>query len=473
MLQRVSVAYPINSPKTGYREQDPEVIFQAVLSSLQQLVQNMGYAPEMICLSAAMHSLIAMDKEGNPLTAAIIWADSRSAGIAGPLKQTALGKELYERCGTPIHAMSPLCKIAWLREQAPEIFQHTHLFISIKTYVLHRLFGEWVEDHGLGSATGMMDIASCEWYESALAYAGIEAEQLPRLVPVDHILTGLSKKWAQALPISSDTPFLIGGSDGCLANLGALAQSEAEAVMSIGTSGAIRIQSSQLKIDETQSTFCYVLEKGEFIRGGATNNGAVAYQWFVEQFHSELNTAEQYALAEKTRAIKPGADGLLFMPYLLGERAPLWNVQASGAWIGLSKEHTALHSLKALMEGVLFNLRWIAEALEQKEQTIQKIQVTGGFTMLPTWVQMAADIFGVPVAVSAQQEQAAFGAVLLGLRKRGVIKNWDEAERMRKMEQVFKPSLAKHAIYEQYYPIFKNLYPKLKEEMEALARMRE
>src|SRR5690606_10773044 len=176
-----------------------------------------------------MHGLIAIDEHDQPLTNCIIWADTRSAPYAEALKRTPEGMDMYLKTGTPIHAMSPLCKLSWLRAEEPGIFQAARRFISIKEYVFHRLFGRYVVDQSIASATGLFDIRTFQWYRPALEFAGISAAQLSEPVPMTYTLSGLDEAMAKAMGIPADTPFVVGGSDGCLANLGAGAVHPGEA----------------------------------------------------------------------------------------------------------------------------------------------------------------------------------------------------------------------------------------------------
>ena len=175
-------SYPIISEQPGFKEQDPEAIFSACIQSLQKLLQKMDEPPQAIGFSCAMHSLIAIDKAGKALTRAILWADTRSEVFAQELRHTAAGDQIYLGTGTPIHPISPLLKIRWLKENAPAIFQNTRLFTDIKSYILNRLFGKWWMDYSIASATGLMNLKKKEWFSASLQYAGIEAGQLPELV---------------------------------------------------------------------------------------------------------------------------------------------------------------------------------------------------------------------------------------------------------------------------------------------------
>src|SRR5690606_15854765 len=216
------VPYPTLNAIPGRSEQDPEVIWQAFVRSLSEIVTQTKQQPLAVSLSCAMHSLIPVDKSGKALHPVITWADNRSASVASRLISSPSGKRLYEETGTPLHAMSPLCKIIWLRENDPELFSRTARFISIKEFIWFRLFNVFEVDYSIASASGLFNINTLRWHEYALEVAGITNERLSIPVNTDHTITGAIQ--TNELPeILRNVPFVIGSSDGCLANKGSYA----------------------------------------------------------------------------------------------------------------------------------------------------------------------------------------------------------------------------------------------------------
>src|SRR6185312_13566317 len=205
--------YSFSSPKAGYHEQDPELIWNAFTATIKNLIDKMGAQPSAAGLSSAMHSLIAVDEHCNPLAPMMTWADSRSLAIAKSLKATSEGMEIYTATGTPIHAMSPLCKLIWLRQNDPVLFDKAHKFISIKDYIWYKLFNEFKTDHSIASGMGLFDITRLSWHRGALELAGITNKLLS-----DPVLTDYTKSYNGDI-LKTGTPVTIGASDGCLANL--------------------------------------------------------------------------------------------------------------------------------------------------------------------------------------------------------------------------------------------------------------
>ncbi|GHA77947.1 gluconokinase [Pontibacter akesuensis] len=480
---RQSEEYPILSEEPGQAEQDPEQVFEAVLSTLGKVVawlQVHGYKLEGVSFSSAMHSLIAMDATGNALTRCIIWADTRSQSCASAIKNSEAGREIYLRTGTPIHPMSPLSKLCWLSEEKPELFRSASKFIGIKTYVLYRLFGKYKVDYSLASATGLFDIFDFDWHEKALEMAGVEPGQLPEPVPSTYTFRNLKPGYAALLQVPDQLPFVIGASDGCLANLASHGIRPGEAVVTIGTSGAVRTMAHKPATDLRERLFSYILNEDHFVLGGAVNNGGVALRWFRDAFYA-AETAEALAkdqdiyelLNEVAEGIAPGADGLLFLPYLLGERAPVWDGAARACFIGANFNHTRAHFLRAVMEGVIFGVYSVVEALEQVAGPMPVIYANGGFAFSELWVQMLADVSGKKVLLTESPEGSAFGAAIMGMFALKLIPSLEAAEDMIRISETFEPDSQRHELYQQQYAVFKALYPKLKDSFEHLTNIHE
>ncbi len=422
-LSEVTKHYPTLSPKPGWQEQDPVQVVRAAMAAVKKLVSMLGHPPASIGLSAAMHSLIAVDGKGQLLTRSILWSDNRAALVASQLKGTPLGKDIYRHTGTPIHPMSPLPKIAWLRQNEPVVFQKTAKFLGIKEYLLFRLFGAYLTDQSMASATGLFDADHLDWHGPALDFAGITPAQLPQHVSPFFTLRKIRAEAARSMSIPVEIPWFIGASDGCLANLGAGAMSAGEGVLSIGTSGALRITTHLPVYDPDERIFNYLLfppqagKPATYVTGGASNNGAVVYEWFCRQFFGLSPSAkgmERHRLA--MQQVPLGCEGLKFLPHILGERAPLWDASATGSFSGIRPFHTLAHFHRAVLEGILWNMKAIGDVLEEVAGPFHVIYANGGFTKMPFWVEMAGEIFAKKIVVSENEGGPALGAAMLGMQ---------------------------------------------------------
>ncbi|MFT8322710.1 MAG: gluconokinase [Bacillus sp. (in: firmicutes)] len=473
------VEYPLYSPAPGIAEQDPEEIFQAVRDTIKTTLKKgkINTADlKLVSFSSAMHSVIALDSKGNPLTRCITWADSRSADWAAKIKNELNGMEIYRRTGTPIHPMAPLSKIAWLRTDFPDIFSKTAKFIGIKEYIFYKLFGKYMVDYSIASATGMFNLKELAWDKQALEIAGISEDQLSEPVSTTYYLKGLEADYAEEFGISEETPFIIGASDGVLSNLGVNAIDPGVVAVTIGTSGAIRTVTDKPVTDPKGRIFCYALTENHWVVGGPVNNGGMTFRWVRDELaSSEVETAKRLGidpyevLTKIASRVSPGSNGLLFHPYLAGERAPLWTSNARGSFFGLGLHHKKEHMVRAVLEGVIFNLYTVMLALQEVIGAPKQIQATGGFARSELWRQMMADIFDQEVTVPESFESSCLGAIVLGMYALGDIEDFSIMKELVGSTHSHKPIKENVDIYQDLTPIFIRVSRLLENEYDQIA----
>jgi gluconokinase len=474
VLHAEKVSYPTVTPQPQFSEQVPELIWQAFLKCIQRVVAYLHESPRGISLSTAMHSLIPVDEAGTPLMNMITWADNRSADIARRIKNSSTGEALYRQTGTPIHAMTPLSKIIWLRENTPELFQKTHKFISIKEYVWFKLFNTFEIDHSIATATGLFDIETLHWNETALNLCDIAAANLSVPVSTHYCRRDANPALAHQLQLAPGTPFIIGASDGCLANLGSFATEPGVAALTIGTSGAIRVANTVPTFNFRAMTFNYLLDEQTFISGGPINNGGVVLKWYVESFLKKklMSPADYVEVLAELDHVPVGAGGLIFLPYLLGERAPLWNSEACGVFFGITPQHTQAHFTRAVIEGISMALYHISKALEESGLVINRVHVSGGFVHSHEWLQLMADIFGKPISLVNLEDASAIGAAYLAMKSLNVIANY--ATLKPELVTTFHPRDEHHRVYtERNFPLYQQLYKSLMVDMAVWHEMHE
>ncbi|WP_162852543.1 gluconokinase [Dinghuibacter silviterrae] len=480
--------YPVQTDPSGRHEEDPETIVQATLSVLRTLLDDLAgpgspgrhlaspdapaRRPVCIALSAAMHGLIALDEEGRPLTPLITWADTRAAAEAAAFKGTPAARDIYRLTGTPIHPMSPLIKLRWLRTARPDLFAKAATFVSIKEYLWFRLFGVFEVDRSIASATGLFDTQAGRWYPPALEAAGITPDRLSKPVPVTH-------QRSCTLP-GLEVPFVIGAGDGCLANLGSGVIAPGEASVTIGTSGAVRVVTNRWQPDPEERLFQYWLSEGMFVRGGASNNGGNVLDWFAgianwggaatpgqaapaatgpgQAARPETSALDQ--ALDEAFALPKESEGLLFLPYLYGERAPIWDAAARGAFIGLRSYHKSPHLLRAVTEGIGYALYDTFRLLDA-EAPIHTVYASGGFTQNEAWVQQLADTFGKTVRLTDEADASATGAVFLGMLATGALSKLSDVKRHILEGKTYAPRPERHAYHQRYYTLYRELYPAL------------
>ncbi len=445
--------YPTRYPKPGYAEQDPQQILEAV----KEVVNGtLGYIAETytlkgICFSSAMHSLMAVAIDGQPLSPLIIWADTRSTSQAGHLRNTELGHLLHDQTGTPVHPMSPLCKLLWWKEHDPDQFHRVHKFISIKEFVIHHLCGNFLIDHSLASATGLFNIETLNWSNEALQLIGLTADKLSEPVSIYH--NSKIKSLKDLHPSAMGVDVFMGGSDGCLAQLGSDAMSDGDMTITLGTSGAVRRVAGTHFQDAERKLFCYLLDPDVKIVGGASNNGTVIMDWFSREFMSTSSLSELGKIAMGAPA---GCDGLIALPFLLGERAPIYNPEARGVFFNVALTHTRAHFVRALMEGICFELLSIVNSLEASCGPSKKVLISGGITHSPDWVQLLSTITGKELILSGDYDASALGAAAIAFKALNIPYNFNRSNRT-----VFIPDRSLSGIYQQQFELFEKLYLKL------------
>lgn len=474
-----TIGYPLLTPTPTTAEQDPEEIYQAVLGTIQTTMEKSGVDPsKVLCVSfsSAMHSLIAVDSKGQALTQCITWADNRSEKWAEKIKKEWDGHSIYLRTGTPIHPMSPLSKLVWLKNDHPELFKSAAKFISIKEYVFQKLFGEYIVDYSIASATGLFNLEQLNWDQGALDLAGISSDRLSVPVPTTHYLKGLSPDLVKKLGLTESVPFVVGANDGCLSNLGVNALDFGSVAVTIGTSGAIRTVSDHPITDPKGRTFCYALTEKHWVIGGPVNNGGMTFRWVRDELAaSEVETADRLGvdpyevLTQIASKVHPGSDGLLFHPYLAGERAPLWNANARGSFFGLSLHHKKEHMIRSVLEGVIFNLYSVLLALEELIGVPTKVMATGGFARSELWRQMMADIFNQEVVVPESFESSCLGAAILGMYALGKVDSLNVVSQMVGSTHSHNPIEENVKVYQELVPIYLSVYRKLEEDYNRIA----
>jgi len=452
--------YPTNSPKTGWAEQDPNVVINKVEESMQEAIacaKVAGYEVMLISFSAVNHGVIPM-RNGQPLRPCIIWADNRSTGIIEAWKEEGLKDEFYQRTCCPLHPMYLPGKLAWLRQFEPSVFGETERFISLKELLFFRWFGKYVIDTSIATSSGLYNVHSMTWDEEILKRVGVRVDQLSEIVPTTTVFEGLKDEVLTKLGLDSKVKVVIGAGDGVLSSLGAGAIDPGEVTVMIGTSGAARITVDKPTLDRLGRTWCYHLSPKAWVVGGAINNAGLTLQWVRQNWLNGVSFAEVERLAAHTQ---PGSDGLMLMPFLTGERSPNWNSNIRASLIGLDFAHGHGHFARAAMEGVAYRIRSVYDPIQEMAENVTSIRIGGGFMASPTWVQIVTDVLNQPLEALGEPQGSAFGAVLLAWMAVGKISSLSESKRFMKVGRVIQPQKAQVEFYHREYAKYKELYQKI------------
>ncbi len=463
--------YASTYPRPNWVEQDPQDWWRAVYASTRQLLAESGIRPGQVAgvsFSEQMQGCVAVDRQVHPLRSAIIWADTRAVNETQALLERAGGKEAFYRITG--HRPSPSYsgeKIMWLRQHQPVIYRQAHKFLCAKDFIVARLSGRFVSDYSDASGTNLYALEAHDWSPELLAAAGVEREQLPDLFPASQVVGEIQQEAAEALGLAAGTPVVIGGGDGACAAAGAGVVREGSAYTYLGSSAWIGTATRRPLFDPGMRTVTFAgLDRDAFCPIGAMQAAGGSYQWLRDVFClPEKEAAEKlgispYQLMDTlAQQSEPGARGLLFLPYLLGERSPRWNPDARGAFFGLSMSHTRADIVRAALEGITLNLRAVLAAFQEQGAAVQAMRLIGGGARGAVWRQIIADIFGLPVQRPALTAEAtSLGAALAGGIGVGRYKGYELAEELTPVVETTQPNPALKARYDRLYELFNRAY---------------
>ena len=470
--------YPLETPQYDRAEQNPQQIYDAAEEVIAGVVKDLQYklvTISGIALSSVMHSFIPQDEHFDLLGNMITWADSRSSNIVHRMEQDEACKQFYFRTGCPLHASYPLAKIIWVKENQPEIFARMAHIGSIKDYMFRLMTGEWVTDKSVASSSGLFNAFTETWDSEILDYVGIQEKQLPKVVSTTYsgkLVAGV----AERLGLPVNTPVVIGATDGVLVNVGIGAVSKGQLSATIGTSGAIRMLTEKPQMDSKGRTWCYNLTDTMWVAGGAINNGGMILRWMRDRIlHYHGSQMEQLSvdpydlMTMKARHVPAGSGGLLLMPYFTGERAPYWNSDLRGAFVGLSLNHSRSYMIRATMEGICYSLRFVLDALREFEE-VKDIRISGSFTKSELWVQIMSDIFGEHITLPNNSEGASFGAAVLGFISDGTLSDIKDTAELVQPECIYHPKEQNQEVYDELFFIYESLYIHMKDDLARLVQ---
>jgi gluconokinase len=460
-----SVHYPLSVPGPGRAELDPAQLRDAAIEALVAVAgQSRAQGDRVlgVSLSAFLHALVPMDTAGRPLGPLITWADNRAAGQSEQIVASGRAKDLQARTGTPVHPMAPLAKLAWWGATDPAVLRDTPRWGGVKEIVLAGLADEsFLLDLSVASGTGMYDIHERRWDPEALGIAGVREDQLAEVVPTTRQLR-LKREVAVAAGLPPELPLIIGAADGPLANLGVGATPIGVAAVSLGTSGALRTVVNGPTADKAGRLFCYALTEDRWVVGGAINNAGSVVRWAGQTFaggfdrpaaEGEDADVRDAALLVEAAQVEPGSEGLLCLPYLLGERAPWWRGGMRGAYIGLRREHGRAHLVRAAVAGVCQPLALVRDTFADEGIAMTEVRATGGAVASDLWVGVLAAALDLPVAIADTPEGTALGACLLGRHALGELPDLDEAAALVAITEHERPDPRNAKLYRRMRPL--------------------
>lgn len=479
LIKSVTYSYPVFYSNNNWAEQNPDDWWKAVCETTREMLADINPADVAgVSFSGQMMGCVCVDQNGEKLRNSIIWADMRASEEVSLIRRQISDREFYRITGHRISASYGGEKLMWLKRHEPEVYKNTYKMLNAKDYIILKLTGRFVTEYTDASSTCLMDLNRMKWSEQLLDIMGILPDKLPELCSSTDIAGYVGREAAELTGLLEGTPVVLGGGDGVCAAVGTGCVKEGTAHSCMGTSSWISITSKKPVFDEEQKTFTWAhIVPGYVLPTGTMQCGGGAYAWFTKelglyerQCAQERGIGFYDVLEEELAQTEVGSNGLLFLPYLLGERAPRWNPEAKGGFIGLKMEHSRSDMLRAVQEGVALNLSIVLDTFRKYGEDIQAVTVIGGGAKSAAWRKILADVYDVKIRrPDSMDEATSMGAAITAGVGTGVFQSFDEAERFLKIEEEIVPDAENHRKYVELRKIFNEAYESLVPVFEKLS----
>ena len=451
-LKTASCGYTLLQPKNGWAEQNPEEWWNAAKNTLTEVSDGIEYISG-IGLTGQMHGLVMLDEKNEVIRPAIIWCDQRTAAECKQITETVGKERLIEITANPALTGFTASKILWVKNNEPENYYKCKHILLPKDYIRYKLTGEFATDVSDASGMQLLDIKKRSWSDEVLKKLGINKTLLPKVYESPEI-TGYVN-----IELCKGTPVIAGAGDNAAAAVGTGVVENGKAFVTIGTSGVVFAHTDKMVIDKKVRihTFCCAVP-GKWHVMGVTQAAGLSLKWFRDNFAEGLSYKEIDAMAD---SVPIGSDKLIYLPYLMGERTPWLDENARGVFFGLSAIHTRKHLLRAVMEGVTFSLSDCLSVIKENGVQPKGLIACGGGSESGVWRKMMADCFNIPISASNSADAPCLGAAILAMVGTGLYSTVEKA-----CAAVIKQNgavMPKENNYSEYYEIYRQLYPKLKD----------
>lgn len=449
----------------GKAEQNPNEVIASALSVIKQASTHANERQLSILalsFSNTVSSLVQLDNDYQPLGNFLTYADIRPSREVEHLRHH-YQSDFFKNSAVPLHASYWLPKILWCKANGL-ITRSTRYFCTIKDVIIHLLTGQFVTDYSNAVATGITDVSTSDWNPKYLDLIDLSKSRLPEILPTTMQLK-LKNAIAKHLGLSQDVVVVLGATDGVLSSLGAGAVNPGQVTTMIGSSGACRVASDAPLLMEENRTWSYPLADGIWIRGGAMNSGGMVIDWMARTFFPEENAPNEKKFTELLKeigGIPAGSDGLIFLPYLFGERAPIWDEKARGVYFGIHASHQRGHFARASIEGIIYALFSIFEIIRPDKSQNIEVRATGGYAQSMGLVQIQADIFGLPINIPVNHEGSIIGAAVLAYKSINVFNSINDVNKKIQILSCVAPNDENVSLYQTGYEKFRTLYQTLK-----------
>lgn len=464
--------YATYYPRPGWGEQEPGDWWRAVSTTTRLLLERTGVSPrDVVCITYAgqLLGIVPMDAKNGHLRRAIIWLDCRAGGQAQRVMRKFLGPRVFALvAGTVVGGKDGIPKLLWLKSEEPETYHKMCCFLDVTGYLLYRSTGNMVMEWTGASAFGL-DLKKKTWLEGIFRYVGLDPHKFPPLVRSIDRAGELTHEAAGECGLLQGTPVIAGGGDGPCAAVGAGAVSEGEGHVYLGTSGWVGVVTQRTPRGKCGAAVIQSADPGKTYLFAETEAAGGCIQWIADQFYKAEQRDPQipnvYALMdERISTVPPGSDYLLFTPWMYGERSPVNDCYVRATFLNLSAEHTREDMLRAVYEGVAYNIRWIVEIVDKEFGfPLSCLRVIGGGAKGKPWMQVLADITGRRIeTVCDPQEAGAVGAALVGAVGMGIYPDFESLRGVIRVDSVYEPEPTNSETYDRLFHHYKDVYAKLR-----------
>lgn len=483
VISSATAEYPLYQPQNGYAEQQPEDWYNAAISTIKTIVSESGVDSSDIVgvgLSGQMHGLVMLDENNSVIRPSIIWCDQRTAKECKEITEKVGAERLVEITANPALTGFTASKILWVRNNEPENYAKCRHILLPKDYVRFMLTGVYATEVSDASGMQLLDVPNRCWSDEVLEKLDIDKSLLAKVYESPEVTGTITEKAAQLTGLKAGTIVVGGAGDNAAAAVGTGVVSDGKAFTTIGTSGVVFAHTSSISIDTKGRvhTFCCAVP-GCWHVMGVTQGAGLSLKWFRDNFCTEeketaklMEVSEYYLMDKEAETVRIGADRLLYLPYLMGERTPHLDPNARGMFFGLSAMHTKKHLLRAVMEGVAYSLRDCKEIFKDMGTEVSDMMACGGGGTSSLWRQMLADLYNCPVKTVSSKEGPALGVAILALVGAGIYKSVPEAcNEIIKTDKIQNPVIENVPEYEKYYHLYTELYHAVKEKYTELSTL--
>ncbi len=463
IINHCTVEYPVHFASGGVAEQNPEDWWQAVGAATKKLLSESGIDAKEISglgISGQMMGAVMLDKNFAPTRSAVIWADHRSTKQTDQLIEKLGMDSAYQEIGHQLNPTYSLTKVMWVKENQKEIFSETKYICNAKDYVNAKLTQKLVTDFSDASSTNAFDQVRGIWSERVLSAAEIDPALFPKVVLSTDVLGELTPEAALHLGLPAGIPVVVGGGDGPMAATGAGIITETDgAYACMGSSSWVSVSADQPLHDPKMRsmTFNHVVEN-KFVPTATMQAGGASLHWVADLLLPNEGANRFNTLLGEAESLPAAFDGLYFLPHILGERSPYWNPKAAGVFAGIERHHSRGNLVKAVLEGVAFNLKTCIEAFRENNRKIDSVDVIGGGAESALWMQIFSDVWGIPVRQRSIVEEAnSLGAAVTTLVGLGKAK-FEDVKNLSSIKREFLPDQSNHERYLEAHKIFLDSY---------------